>query len=76
MPPAVEAQSPNHWTAREFPLHRILKGVPHKWMSGLNFKKKNKKEKEKKEGKKEGKGEKGGGGKRKGKNIWKIFKLN
>ena len=25
MPPAVEAQSPNHWTARELPIYICLK---------------------------------------------------
>ena len=27
VPPAVEAQSPNHWTSREFPFLLLLKGV-------------------------------------------------
>ena len=26
--PAVEAQSPNHWTAREFPIDQILTQLP------------------------------------------------
>ena len=25
MPPAVEAWSPNHWTAREFPVIKVIK---------------------------------------------------
>ena len=28
MPPAVEAQSPNQWTAREFPLYNFFKTTP------------------------------------------------
>ena len=30
VPPAVEAQSPNHWTARELPNEKLLKGWENK----------------------------------------------
>ena len=30
LPPAVEAQSPNHWTARELPNEKLLKGWENK----------------------------------------------
>ena len=44
MPPAVEARSPNHWTASEFPEHlyiffwilTVIKVKEHNFMSTLN----------------------------------------
>ena len=36
-PPAVEVQSPNHWTSREFPQIFNLWSTNHPWGPGLDI---------------------------------------
>ena len=36
-PPAVEAQSPNHWTTREFPVYFSLRSARHYSKSFINI---------------------------------------